>query len=69
LQSPEARVQDVSDTSSAEKSGPRRHLVKPGETLYSIAHAYKTTVESIRDANPFLGERPLEAGDILTIQR
>jgi membrane-bound lytic murein transglycosylase D len=69
LQSPDARVQDVSDTSSAEKSGPRRHLVKPGETLYSIAHAYKTTVESIRDANPFLGERPLEAGDVLTIQR
>jgi membrane-bound lytic murein transglycosylase D len=69
LQSPDARVQDVSDTHSAEKSGPRQHLVKPGETLYSIAHAYKTTVESIRDANPFLGERPLEAGDVLTIQR
>jgi peptidoglycan lytic transglycosylase D len=69
LQSPNAGVRDVSDTSSAEKSGPRRHLVKQGETLYSIAHAYKTTVESLRDANPFLGERPLEAGDILTIQR
>ena len=69
LQSPDARVQDVSDTSSTDKSGPRRHLVKQGETLYSIAHAYKTTVESLRDANPFLGERPLEAGDILTIER
>jgi len=69
LQSHDARVQDVSDSNSTDKSGPRRHLVKQGETLYSIAHAYKTTVESLRDANPFLGERPLEAGDILTIQR
>jgi membrane-bound lytic murein transglycosylase D len=47
----------------------RHHVVKQGETLYSIAHAYRTTVESIREANPFLGERPLEAGDVLNIQR
>jgi membrane-bound lytic murein transglycosylase D len=45
------------------------HHVKQGETLYSIAHAYKTSVESIRQANSFLDERPLKAGDVLTIQR
>lgn len=63
-----AAVQDVSATPS-EKLESRRHVVKPGETLYSIAHAYRTTVENIREANPFLGERPLEAGDVLDIQR
>ena len=45
------------------------HHVKQGETLYSIAHAYKTSVENIRQANSFLDERPLKAGDVLTIQR
>jgi LysM repeat protein len=45
------------------------HHVKQGETLYSIAHAYKTSVESIRQTNSFLDERPLKAGDVLTIQR
>jgi membrane-bound lytic murein transglycosylase D len=44
------------------------HHVKQGETLYSIAHAYKTSVESIRRANSFLDERPLKAGDVLTFQ-
>ena len=63
-----AAVQDVSATPS-EKLESRRHVVKPGETLYSIAHAYRTTVENIREANPFLGERPLEAGDVLDIHR
>jgi len=46
-----------------------RHKVKPGETLYSIAHEYRTTVSALRQSNPFLGERELEAGDILKIQR
>jgi LysM repeat protein len=41
--------------------------VKAGETLYSIAHAYRTTVEALRRANPFLAGRPLEVGDLLTI--
>jgi peptidoglycan lytic transglycosylase D len=45
------------------------HRVKPGETLYSIAHAYQTSVSAIRQANPFLADRALQAGDVLTIQR
>jgi len=56
-------------TGAGDKPASAEHLVKQGETLYSIAHAYKTSVESIRQANSFLGERPLKAGDVLTIQR
>jgi membrane-bound lytic murein transglycosylase D len=69
VQASDASVRDVSERSSTDKTVPQRHRVRQGETLYSIAHAYGTTVESIRDANPFLGERALEAGDVLTIQR
>jgi membrane-bound lytic murein transglycosylase D len=43
------------------------HTVKPGETLWSLARAYRTTVESIRAANRFLISRPLQAGDQLRI--
>jgi LysM repeat protein len=43
--------------------------VKPGETLYSIARTYRTTVSALRQSNPFLAERPLEAGDLITVQR
>lgn len=56
---------------SISKKGPeneaRHHRVRPGETLSSIARAYKTTVQALRHTNPFLLERPLETGDILTI--
>lgn len=46
-----------------------QHRVKKGETLYSIARAYRTTVTALRNSNPFLADRPLAAGDVLTIQR
>src|ERR1700675_1492456 len=49
--------------------GEVQHRVKPGETLYQIAHAYRTTVDSLKQSNPFLSDRPLEAGDLLTINR
>jgi membrane-bound lytic murein transglycosylase D len=66
-------VRKVSATAPAsgvsDKPASVEHHVKQGETLYSIAHAYKTSVESIRQANSFLDERPLKAGDVLTIQR
>jgi membrane-bound lytic murein transglycosylase D len=45
------------------------HRVKPGETVYSIARTYQISVAAIRQANPFLAERELQAGDVLTIQR
>jgi membrane-bound lytic murein transglycosylase D len=64
-----ARKVSATAKSASDKPATVEHHVKQGETLYSIAHAYKTSVESIRQANSFLGERPLKAGDVLTIQR
>ena len=43
------------------------HRVKPGETLWSIARAYRTTVEAIQSGNRYLFSRPLQVGDTLTI--
>jgi membrane-bound lytic murein transglycosylase D len=43
------------------------HRVQQGETLWSIAQAYQTTIEALRSGNRFLFSRPLQAGDILTI--
>ncbi len=54
---------------NSEGSLPVAHRVERGETLYSIARQYQTTVSALRHANPFLAERPLQAGDVLTIQR
>ena len=45
------------------------HHVRPGETLYSIAREYQTTISALRAWNPFLAARGLEAGDILSIER
>lgn len=43
------------------------HHVKQGETLWSIAQAYRTTVEAIQSGNRYLFSRPLQVGDTLTI--
>ena len=43
------------------------HHVKPGETLWSIARAYQTTVEAIQAGNRYLFSRPLQVGDTLNI--
>jgi membrane-bound lytic murein transglycosylase D len=48
-------------------SGEAQHRVQPGETLYSIAKQYGTTVAALREANPILSGRELEAGDVLTV--
>jgi len=54
---------------TAEAADAVRHRVKPGETLYQIARLYGTTVDALRQSNPFLSQRTLKAGDLLTIQR
>jgi membrane-bound lytic murein transglycosylase D len=46
---------------------PLTHRVREGETLWSIAQAYQTTIDALRSGNRFLFSRPLQAGDILTI--
>ncbi len=56
-------------TGKSEKTESLEHRVRPGETLYSIAHNYQTSVSAIRQSNPFLADRPLRAGDVLNIQR
>jgi peptidoglycan lytic transglycosylase D len=47
-------------------TGTKRHTVKPGETLASIAQAYSTTVEALRRDNPKAGDK-LQAGQVLVI--
>jgi membrane-bound lytic murein transglycosylase D len=49
------------------RSGTVVHHVKSGETLWSIARAYRTTVEAIEAGNRYLFSRPLQVGDTLTI--
>ncbi|MGA8036019.1 MAG: LysM peptidoglycan-binding domain-containing protein [Candidatus Acidiferrales bacterium] len=61
-----ASIENVSSTATGTSV---QHRVRQGETLYSVAHAYNTTVENLRQANPFLSEGPLKAGDVLTIRR
>ena len=52
---------------AAKPGQPVIHRVRQGETLWSIAQAYQTTIEALRSGNRFLFSRPLQAGDILTI--
>jgi membrane-bound lytic murein transglycosylase D len=59
---PQAHVEPVKTTQETQ------HRVKAGETLYSIAKAYGTTVASLRQSNAFLASRSLQAGDVLIIQ-
>ena len=57
----------MADRADAKPAEPVQHRVKAGETLYSIAHSFGTTVNALRDANPVLNNRGLEVGDVLTI--
>ncbi len=43
------------------------HRVQPSETLWSIARAYRTTVEALCAANCFLFSRQLQTGDQLMV--
>lgn len=52
---------------TAKPGQPVTHRVQQGETLWSIAQAYQTTIDALRSGNRFLFSRPLQAGDILTI--
>jgi membrane-bound lytic murein transglycosylase D len=48
-------------------NGARQHRVRSGETLWGLSQRYGTSVGKLRDANPFLAERELRAGDNLVI--
>jgi len=74
-QSTAARPKSVQNTTgkygvrNASEPNALEYHVKAGETLYSIARQNQATVAALREANDFLADRPLQAGDILKIQR
>lgn len=43
------------------------HVIAPGDTLYTLARKYNTTIETIIDANPYLDPQRLLVGDRITI--
>lgn len=45
----------------------RQHVVKPGQTLYSIAKAYGVELEALKAANPKLDETSVPTGTTLII--
>jgi cell wall-associated NlpC family hydrolase len=45
---------------------PRKHTVAPGETLFSIAKKYGSSVDAIRTLNK-LGDVPLKVGQVLNV--
>lgn len=47
--------------------GFKTHKVKAGDSFYSIAQMYQTTVENIRAANPGVEEQNLQIGTIITV--
>ncbi len=44
------------------------HTIKRGETLYSVAHKYNTTIENIISLNPGLGTGNFKADDVIKIE-
>lgn len=64
-----SRSAEDSAGGKAVKTAAEMHRVKQGETLYSIAKQYGTTVAALRQSNPFLADRSLETGDMLNIQQ
>ena len=62
---PQTAVRTVAGHEAAGRA--LEHRVKSGETLWSIAKLYGTTVEALKQSNPFLATRELEVGDRLSI--
>jgi LysM repeat protein len=48
-------------------TAPRTHLVKPGETLASIAKRYHIKLSSLQAANPSVEPRRLKAGQVIAL--
>ncbi|MCC8071636.1 MAG: protein phosphatase 2C domain-containing protein [Bacteroidales bacterium] len=46
---------------------PKKHLVKKGETLYSIAQKYNITVDAIKKANPNIDPDHLQENQVLNL--
>jgi membrane-bound lytic murein transglycosylase D len=65
-QSAKAASEDAPDESAADQASVLRHKVKSGETFYSIATAYKTTVAALKRNNSNVAT--LRPGMILIVQ-
>ena len=66
--SPErASVQSPADQPGDTKPCPRIHVVLSGESLWTIARQYGTTVGALAQANGLRTDRPLAAGRVLAI--
>ncbi len=67
--SDETRPERSGSRSASSGSRARQHVVKSGETLWSIARSYDTTVAAIRDANEMRPDSVLQPGQTLRIPR
>lgn len=54
---------------SAPAKGSVYHIVKKGDTLYSISRRYKVSVDSIRETNKLSDAKPLYVGSRLLIKK
>jgi membrane-bound lytic murein transglycosylase D len=63
----DATAQPVTRAAKPGAAGAIVHEVKKGETLWSIARAYETTVDALKAANRWLASRQIRPGDQLTI--
>jgi len=55
-------------TQNPQAAAPQTHIIQAGDTLFSLARRYNTTVEQLRQWNPQLGE-VLRIGEVLRVSR
>jgi len=55
------------EIAQAERAGTTRYIVRPGDTLYSIARNAGVTVSVILGLNPGLDPRSIEVGDVVRV--
>lgn len=55
------------EIAQAERAGTTRYIVRPGDTLYSIARNAGVTVSALLDLNPGLDPRSIEVRDVVLV--
>ena len=64
---PRGQSSTASRTAQAASPSAKVHIVRAGESLWSLARRYGVTVQTLRTANSLSPSRPLLAGQRLTI--